>query len=379
MVNHNARLDAHEQLIQKLQDDLTAQSSRLDSIAAALEADRLENSEFRKMMASFVRQQEKNMADDGSLGSGIFESGGGSQGPSHSLPSAVKKVKLPEFCGFDPQGWIQKANLYFDINQTPDTLRLRLAQLSMSGVAQHWFTVLKQVHDSLTWSDFQSELLQRFSGLEIHNPYEQLATIQQSDSIHDYIEDFEYLLSLIPRLPESQTLGYFVAGLKEDVKQRVRLHRPTSCIDAMSLARDVELMLRPSDSSSLLSRFRHSQPVGLPVEGSGFRHHSWGTRVSKPVGNSGSVSGFGAAGYRDRGIRSLSRTEWEERQKKGQCYKCGQPYSPTHTCPNGKLRVMLLGDDEPDEFEGLHFQLEQLDDGQSDRGSHTAMGFSTKP
>ncbi|KAD6795253.1 hypothetical protein E3N88_06149 [Mikania micrantha] len=32
--------------------------------------------------------------------------------------------------------------------------------------------------------------MQRFSGLEIHHPYEQLATIQQSDSIHDDIDDF---------------------------------------------------------------------------------------------------------------------------------------------------------------------------------------------
>ncbi|KAJ0547247.1 putative retrotransposon gag domain-containing protein [Helianthus annuus] len=114
----------------------------------------------------------------------------------------MKKVKLPEFFGFDPQGWIQKATLYFNINRTPDNLRLRLAQLSMVGVAQHWFTVITQVRESLSWADFQSELLQGFSGLEIHNPYEQLATVQ-SDSIHDYIDDFEYLMSLVPRLPES--------------------------------------------------------------------------------------------------------------------------------------------------------------------------------
>ncbi|MFS7982719.1 putative retrotransposon gag domain-containing protein [Helianthus anomalus] len=335
---------------------------------------------------AWMKQQEKRPSTGFSgtvSGSGeVFTSSGSKSDPAGDtllLPWAVKKVKLPEFSGFDPQGWFQKATLYFEINNTAENLRLRLAQLSMCGVAQQWFTNLTQVRPSLTWLDFQSELLQRFSGLDIQNPYEHLATVHQSDSIYDYIDDFEYLLSLVPRLPESQALGYFIAGLKDDVKQRVRLHHPTTCLDAMYLAKDVELMLRPSDSSSLLSRFRYSQPVGLPLEGSGFRHNSWGTRVSKPVGNSGSVSGFGAAGSHDRGIRSLSRTEWEERRKKGQCYKCGQPYSPTHTCPNGKLRVMLLGDDEPDEFEGLHFQLEQLDDGQSDRGIHTAMGFSTKP
>lgn len=161
---------------------------------------------------------------------------GGSQ---EGLPWAVKKIKLPEFYGSDPQGWIQKVNLYFEINGTPPNLPIRLAQLSMMGVAQHWFTIVKQIIDSLTWEQFQIELLQRFSGLEIQNPYEQLATIKQGTSIYDYIDNFEYMLSLVPKLPESQSLGYFIAGLKDEVKHWVRLHRPQSRLDAMYLAKDI--------------------------------------------------------------------------------------------------------------------------------------------
>lgn len=96
----------------------------------------------------------------------------------------------------------------------------------MSGVAQHWFTVVKEIHENLTWEQLTQELLQRFSVLEIQNPYEQLSTIRQVNSIHDYIDDFEYLLSLVPRLPESQSRGYFLAGLQPEVKRWVRLHRP---------------------------------------------------------------------------------------------------------------------------------------------------------
>ncbi|KAJ0492489.1 hypothetical protein HanIR_Chr12g0575491 [Helianthus annuus] len=54
-------------------------------------------------------------------------------------------------------------------------------------------------------------------------------------------------------------------------------------------------------------------------------------------------------GVHDRGIRSLSRAEWEDRKKKGLCFKCGQVYSPSHKCPAGSLLVLLLGDDEWDE------------------------------
>ncbi|KAD4178793.1 hypothetical protein E3N88_27384 [Mikania micrantha] len=99
------------------------------------------------------------------------------------FPGAVKKVQLLEFSGFNPQGWIQTANLYFDFNHTSDELHLTLVQFRMVGTTHHWFKVINQIWESITWPEFQSELLQRFSGFEIPNPYE------QSDSIHDSVID----------------------------------------------------------------------------------------------------------------------------------------------------------------------------------------------
>ncbi|KAJ1378573.1 Aspartic peptidase, active site [Sesbania bispinosa] len=64
--------------------------------------------------------------------------------------------------------------------------------------------------------------------------------------------------------------------------------------------------------------------------------------------NDGGVFGHnksGAANFK-RGTQNLTTKEWEERRHKGLCFRCAQPYSPTHKCPNPKLRVMLLGEDE---------------------------------
>ncbi|KAD6119553.1 hypothetical protein E3N88_10824 [Mikania micrantha] len=66
----------------------------------------------------------------------------------------------------------------------------------------------------------------------------------------------------------------------------------------------------------------------------------------------------GFTNNRERGVRSLSRTEWEERRKKGLCYQCGQLYGPGHRCPEGKLRVLLLGDDEDERATGDLMALE---------------------
>ncbi|KAJ0680888.1 hypothetical protein HanPI659440_Chr16g0629461 [Helianthus annuus] len=372
MVNQTARLDAHEQQIHQLQSDV----AEIKASLTALNEDQADSVEFRKAVLAWMKLQEKKHVDDssGSGSSGIvfstFGPKSGSSDPPSGLPWAVKKVHLPEFSGFDPQGWIQKANLFFDLNQTtPDASRLQLAQLSMIGAAQHRFTIINQVHPSLTWLQFQSELLQRFAGLSIQNPYEQLATIKQSDSIFDYIDDFEYVLSLVPHLPESQTLGYFIAGLKDDVKQQARLHRPTTCMDAMYLAKDVELMLRPSKSSSLVSRFWYLSHTGLPSIDSGIDHRVWGTTGSKIVGNYGAANA--QVGIHDRGIRSISRAEWEDRKKKGLCFKCGQVYSPSHKCSAGSLLVLLLGDDEWDEMDELTMH--------SYKGVQTVVGSIHKP
>ena len=264
------RLDAQEEQIQKLQADMAEIKSALQS----MESEKEEQAAFRQFVMNWVKHQDKRPGNEVGDESGLFEREADSGFVSHPkmnspfvserdrlspepLQWAAKKVKLPEFSGLDPQGWIKKAELYFEIHGIAPQLRIRLAQLSMVGVAQHWFSIVNEIYAPLTWDQFTKELLQRFSGLEIQNPYEQLATLQQVNSIHEYIEDFEYLLSLIPRLPESQALGYFIAGLRDEVKCWVRLHRPQSRLDAKYLAKDVEQMLCPSPINSPQSRFRY--------------------------------------------------------------------------------------------------------------------------
>lgn len=393
------RLDQHDEQIAQIQADV----AEIKSAIQVLEADRVENADFRKIMLGWVKQQEKCPVFDAGIESGVvppsskpsggFHGGGewssngrgdteGSPKPQEGLPWAVKKIQLPEFYGFDPQGWIQKAKLYFDINGTPAHLRIRLAQLSMTGVAQHWFTIVTQVHTQLTWEHFQEELLQRFSGLEIQNPYEQLATITQSDSIHEYIDDFEYLLSLVPKLAESQALGYFVAGLRDEVKRWVRIHRPQTRLDAMYLAKDVEEMLNPSSGNISQSRFRYhhlggfndglqnrvpnlqlSHTLGFPnikQVDKGISPHSDALTQSVPRQPATTSTEISQILQRDRGVRSLSRTEWEERRKKGLCFRCGQQFGPAHKCPEGKLRVLLLGEDEYEANGGHLYRYEDL-------------------
>ncbi|KAJ0468340.1 hypothetical protein HanIR_Chr14g0695511 [Helianthus annuus] len=122
MVNQISRLDTHEQQIRQLQSDVTEIKASL----LVFNEDRTESAEFHKVVLAWMKSQKKKHIDD-SFGSGssgiVFSTSDPTSGPSYppsGLPWVVKKVKLFEFSGFDPQGWIQKENLYFDFNHTAD-------------------------------------------------------------------------------------------------------------------------------------------------------------------------------------------------------------------------------------------------------------------
>jgi hypothetical protein len=160
---------------------------------------------------------------------------------------AGKKVKLPLFEGEDPVAWITRAEIYFDVQNTPDDLRVKLSRLSMEGPTIHWFNLLMETEDDLSWEKLKKGLIARYGGRRLENPFEELSTLKQSGSVEDFIEAFELLSSQVGRLPEDQYLGYFMSGLKPMIRRRVRTLNPTNRMQMMRMAKDVEDELKEDD------------------------------------------------------------------------------------------------------------------------------------
>lgn len=57
---------------------------------------------------------------------------------------AVRKAELPLFDGADPVGWITRAETYFEVQDTSDEVKVRLAKLSMDDPTIYWFNLLKE-------------------------------------------------------------------------------------------------------------------------------------------------------------------------------------------------------------------------------------------
>lgn len=288
---------------------------------------------------------------------------------------SVKKVELPMFDGEDPTGWITRAEVYFQVQETSPEVRINLAQLCMEGPTLHFFKSLLDDDEELTWEKFKIELVERYGGIGEGDVFEQLASLQQSGSVDEYIQEFERLTSQVKRLPDEQYFGYFVHGLKEGIRGRVRSMRalgPLSRSRLMNLARAVEFELQEKRTSNT-SRFGGGRSVfcsNFQNRGNQQSAHSgknsnadWVMVNNSKFGGEARGGDRKKEGYRDRGIRHLPYQELLERKRRNLCFKCGGPFHSRHQCPDKQLRIMVI--DEEDESEG---EAHVMDLGGKDEG-----------
>lgn len=96
----------------------------------------------------------------------------------------------------------------------------------MEGNTIHWFTLLRENEEHLTWEKFKQALLLRYGGTIYGNPFEELSVLHQTRTGDEFIEFFELVSAQVPRLTENQYLGYFMGGLRPYIRQRVRSFHP---------------------------------------------------------------------------------------------------------------------------------------------------------
>ncbi|KAL4567507.1 hypothetical protein LXL04_023092 [Taraxacum kok-saghyz] len=103
------------------------------------------------------------------------------------------------------------------------------------------------------------KLLVRFGGTNFLNAHEALGSLFQDGDFSDYIEQFEALSALIADQSEDQSLGMFIRGLRDEVKNWVRALCPTNCGRAMELAKHVATATSiGADRPHTRTRFSHS-------------------------------------------------------------------------------------------------------------------------
>lgn len=156
---------------------------------------------------------------------------------------SVKKVELPSFDGNDPVAWIDRAETYFEVQKTSDDMQIKLVKLSMEAGTIHWFNIWRDSTDYPTWEKLKNALLVRFGIGRLDNPFEELRDVKQIGTVDDYMAEFEVFSSQCGRMPDVQFLGYFVGGLKPEIRSCLHTLKPHNRYQALQMARDVEVKL----------------------------------------------------------------------------------------------------------------------------------------
>lgn len=232
-------------------------SSNPDQIAAQLAA-----------IASKLESIDSMKEDIAALKGDRFKGSKGDDGDSswRGRPNyrPYNKIDFPIFNGGDPRGWILKAEKYFKYYQIPDTEKVEIASMHLEGDALDLYSWLSDDQSMTFWEELVQAFTKNFGPAEFQNPDEYLCSIKQTASVQEYRQEFAKRSSRVSNWPDHCLLGVFLNGLKEELKADVRIHKPRTVYNAMSLALEFESKSnqhRPGKSPTGVPNFKSPPPL----------------------------------------------------------------------------------------------------------------------
>ncbi|XP_021311923.1 uncharacterized protein LOC110433726 [Sorghum bicolor] len=235
-----------------------------------------------------------------------------------------KKWDFPRFDGTtDPLLFINKCDAYFRQHRTPVEDRVAMASYHLDDVAQLWFIQLQADDGTPNWTHFKDLLHLRFGPPLRSAPMFELAECRRTDTVDEYSNRFQALLPRAGRLEEEQRVQLYTGGLLPPLSHAVRLHNPATLAEAMSLARQVELMelSRPAPPPPARAPPRGLLPTPAPRLALPAPQPPLALPAPPAAAQQGKAEGP---------HRRLSPAEMADRRRQGLCFNCNEPYARGH-------------------------------------------------
>ncbi|KAJ0440472.1 putative nucleotidyltransferase, Ribonuclease H [Helianthus annuus] len=246
------------------------------------------------------------------------------RGRQHGRP--YNKIDFPTFSGGDPRGWLIKAEKYFRYYHIPDEERVEVASMHLEGDALDLYSWLSNDQPITFWEELVQLFTRNFGPAEFQNPDEFLCSIKQTGTVQEYRQEFAKRSSRVSNWPDHCLLGVFLNGLKDELKSDVRIHKPRTVYNAMSLALEFESKLslhRPGKNTLWTSKTPPSDPKQTAF-------------TLTPTSAQPKIT------------PRISEAEKQNRFLKGECFRCGDKYGPGHRCKTGTLKVIEVEEDMQD-------------------------------
>ena len=139
-------------------------------------------------------------------------------GDSHRASS---RFHCPTFDGSSnnsTKSWVEKLDIYFQLNQMSETETIKVATLHLDGEAQDWWFhgMVTLGHSTVTtYAQFTRRLMERFDRRDPEQHFVELTKLKQTGSPETYIADFLRVSVMVPDVSMTQMIYMFVEGLTE--------------------------------------------------------------------------------------------------------------------------------------------------------------------
>lgn len=234
--------------------------------------------------------------------------------------------------GHSPKAWLYKLTSYFDAaNISTDANRLAVASYYLNGAALSWWRMLDALplgsaSKPSTWEEFKEALIKNF---EDANPVEQardrLATLQQRTSVRQYAMMMRNTSMDIPGITNEELKDRFLRGLKQKVREEVRIRAPATFEEAVQVAERYDTLRYNTTRQSADFFGKRAADSAVPMElGAVTSSYASGSRPYHNRNRSQPNSG---------GRERLTPELRQQLLKEGKCFYCREPGHVAAKCP----------------------------------------------
>ncbi|XP_047309835.1 uncharacterized protein LOC124913284 [Impatiens glandulifera] len=253
----------------------------------------------------------------------------------HIPPTRLTKVNFPRFDGTEVE---------------EDETKTDIAPIHFTGNARMWYgSYLQQRNhrEILTWEVFRRDLLAHFGPSMYDTPMRHIMHLRKNEeSVMYYNQQYINISQKLLNLPGEYVIECYLAGLNKEIADAVKLRNPETLNEAMSMAKAQESIYR-----SLWSRgYLYSKSTPL---------------LPKPVGPSSNRTSFSgiphasSSGGNQGSMKQLEPAVFDEKRRKGLCYRCDQKWEPNHKC---KTKLFMISANEEEALPDVQLVQETVVD-----------------
>jgi len=112
-----------------------------------------------------------------------------SSGNSNHPLSRLSRIDFLRFDGEDVQGWVYRCEQFFEVHNTAENLKVKIASIHLSSKALLWHqSVMKHRSESgwPRWEEYKMAITTRFGAKLFDDPLAELMKLKQSGTVEQY-------------------------------------------------------------------------------------------------------------------------------------------------------------------------------------------------